>query len=571
MGLLFKISLRNLIRQKRRNLFLGIGIAVGVMFLVIANSFSTGLTDILMNKLIRNIFGHINVSFKEASKFSSMIRDKERIFEIINKSIDKKDVVTIEESVGMFGRAIGNGKSDNIVIVGIRNENINDPYFKLKYGDLSSFNSEKIEYPVLISEKKAETLKVKVGDTINMRVNMVTGQMQSASLKIIGIIKNENIFMNIVAFMEQGKAKKLIGYKQYETSSYHIILKNPKRDAKKYADKIWSNLSSNPISLKGNITVNNIKIDSRVIPYKNIQTIKDEFLKSIGAEGDLNKKKAVFVSKRYADMYNIKIDSELKFNYKSKFREDGEIILKVTGIYKGKGTIDNDVIIVNEEALYHDYLSFVPAENDTLFIKNADIEKYCADEWKLLERNSDSKEYQKKIRREKNEGSARVTADVVTMYEGASDILKMEYVLNLITFFAMVIIFFILLIGIINSLRMTIKERTREIGTIRAVGMQMKDVRNSFIIETLLLTIISSTAGVVMALMIIYPVGKIKFKDVDSALGTLLLDEHIHFVLNPKMILLSIGIIILIAITTAYFPANKAAEMKVADALRHYE
>ncbi len=64
---------------------------------------------------------------------------------------------------------------------------------------------------------------------------------------------------------------------------------------------------------------------------------------------------------------------------------------------------------------------------------------------------------------------------------------------------------------------------------------------------------------------------KIKFKDVDSALGTLLLDEHIHFVLNPKMILLSIGIIILIAITTAYFPANKAAEMKVADALRHYE
>lgn len=571
MGLLFKISLRNLIRQKRRNLFLGIGIAVGVMFLVIANSFSTGLTDILMNKLIRNIFGHINVSFKEASKFSSMIRDKERIFEIINKSIDKKDVVTIEESVGMFGRAIGNGKSDNIVIVGIRNENINDPYFKLKYGDLSSFNSEKIEYPVLISEKKAETLKVKVGDTINMRVNMVTGQMQSASLKIIGIIKNENIFMNIVAFMEQGKAKKLIGYKQYETSSYHIILKNPKRDAKKYADKIWSNLSSNPISLKGNITVNNIKIDSRVIPYKNIQTIKDEFLKSIGAEGDLNKKKAVFVSKRYADMYNIKIDSELKFNYKSKFREDGEIILKVTGIYKGKGTIDNDVIIVNEEALYHDYLSFVPAENDTLFIKNADIEKYCADEWKLLERSSDSKEYQKKIRREKNEGSARVAADVVTMYEGASDILKMEYVLNLITFFAMVIIFFILLIGIINSLRMTIKERTREIGTIRAVGMQMKDVRNSFIIETLLLTIISSTAGVVMALMIIYPVGKIKFKDVDSALGTLLLDEHIHFVLNPKMILLSIGIIILIAITTAYFPANKAAEMKVADALRHYE
>ena len=41
MFLLFRLSLRNLFRQKRRNLLLGSAMAIGVMLLVVANSFST--------------------------------------------------------------------------------------------------------------------------------------------------------------------------------------------------------------------------------------------------------------------------------------------------------------------------------------------------------------------------------------------------------------------------------------------------------------------------------------------------------------------------------------------------
>ena len=48
------------------------------------------------------------------------------------------------------------------------------------------------------------------------------------------------------------------------------------------------------------------------------------------------------------------------------------------------------------------------------------------------------------------------------MYEGASDILKLEGVLNSITFIAVLLLFFIILVGVINTLRMTIKERTRK-------------------------------------------------------------------------------------------------------------
>lgn len=57
MSMLLKISLRNLLRQKRRNVLLGIGIAFGMSILIMANSFAHGLSDILLNKIIKFMTG----------------------------------------------------------------------------------------------------------------------------------------------------------------------------------------------------------------------------------------------------------------------------------------------------------------------------------------------------------------------------------------------------------------------------------------------------------------------------------------------------------------------------------
>ena len=47
MPVLFNISFRNLVRQKRRNVLLGITIAFGAMVLVLANAFSHGISKVL--------------------------------------------------------------------------------------------------------------------------------------------------------------------------------------------------------------------------------------------------------------------------------------------------------------------------------------------------------------------------------------------------------------------------------------------------------------------------------------------------------------------------------------------
>jgi len=117
---------------------------------------------------------------------------------------------------------------------------------------------------------------------------------------------------------------------------------------------------------------------------------------------------------------------------------------------------------------------------------------------------------------------------------------------------------------------MTVKERTREIGTVRAIGMQKKDVRNQFVMETLLLTFFSCLVGVIVGVILMYGLGAIELS-VDNALSMILKDGHLNFKINPLGVATNFILILFIAALTAYFPARRAANMSAVDALRHYE
>src|SRR3990172_5799477 len=117
MRLILALSLRNLLRQKRRNLFLGIAICFGMMILVLAISFSQGLTDTLLNRVVVYIAGHMSiVTMEESNKDRRIIRDKEKFINIVKSNI--KDIKKVWESIGVFARVIGNSRADNAIIVG---------------------------------------------------------------------------------------------------------------------------------------------------------------------------------------------------------------------------------------------------------------------------------------------------------------------------------------------------------------------------------------------------------------------------------------------------------------------
>ena len=64
-----------------------------------------------------------------------------------------------------------------------------------------------------------------------------------------------------------------------------------------------------------------------------------------------------------------------------------------------------------------------------------------------------------------------------------------------LSFVLIVILIAIIIIGIMNTMWIAIRERTREIGTLRAIGMQRREVLWMFLLESLMLGLFATVAG----------------------------------------------------------------------------
>ena len=165
MTMLLKISLRNLLRQKRRNVLLGIGIAFGMSILIMANSFAHGLSDILLNKIIKFMTGHIRVMVMEQKEDKSwgLIRDKDRLIRVIDEQVQGakevyEGVSSQDANAGHThsGRALGNGAAEFIVVVGV----VVDDSFRMEIdvtaGNLDDLKSAAFENPIALYDTMAE-------------------------------------------------------------------------------------------------------------------------------------------------------------------------------------------------------------------------------------------------------------------------------------------------------------------------------------------------------------------------------------------------------------------------------
>ncbi len=584
MRLLFTISLRNLFRQKRRNILLGIAIAVGVMILVVARSFSAGITDILF-KIVVRVAGHISVAFNEEGKlYRTIFRDKERILSVVKSNIH--DIREIEEALAIFNRVIGNGKSDNSILVGIDlSQHLSEETrkeieesFRMLVGDFGDLGNMELENPVILSEEKAKYLRVGKGDTLRIRFTNVYGNNESARLNVVGIVKNDNIFMQSVIFSELKNVKRLMGFKEYEVANLNITISNPTKNAVSMADKLHSVLKPELAIIYGKIQFGNIKKDATVLGLNSDETSQ----KLIGrhfeiVEGDKDKifsKDAVLMSKDLAEKTKIRAGDKFELDYKNKFK-DGHTALpyRVTAIFSEKSLEGKDILLMSDEKFYRTYYANLPEVNANAYIPEKDDSLYpvFTSEWILLDRTGTTEEFQKKLRDISNNKWKGTTVDVRTMYETASDILKLENVLNIITLSAVLILFFIILIGVINTLRMTIKERTREIGTIRSIGMQKWDVRNTFLLESFFLGLFASIAGILMAFGAIHLLSKLTFELKDNPLSILLVNRHLYFMPTIADIISILMLILCIVAATAYFPARAAANLSPSSALRYHD
>jgi len=585
MNYLFKISLRNLFRQKRRNILLGIAISFGTMVLIMASAFSHGISDVLFNQIVVYVAGHVSVNFSEnGNRFMQVFHDGPRVLEMIKKEVP--EMRSVQESIGVMARAIGNAKSDNVVLIGVdlqsgdeKDMEDAEKNFKMIVGSFNDLGDSTIENPVLLAEQKAKYLKVKKGDILRVRYKLLNGQDQASRLTVVGIFKPANVFMSAPVFLEVNRLKKVLGYGSNDIATLFLSLNDPKKDAVKIADRLQGLMQPSLAGIYAEIAGKDTSVSVTVLGYKSDTTSRN-ILKSKITLSDSSIKitrESVFMSDSLAAVLKVKVGEQIPLTYKTKYDTvNGTGYLKVSALFKGNALIPSNVLLVNDQDFYKVYYSnwpsdfrketgaFVPAEKSGVY-------PILTQQWNLLQRVKTTDDLTKQMREIGLKRIRGTSISIQSMYESASSVLNLEVALHMITFVAVMILFFIILIGVVNTLRMTIRERTREIGTIRAIGMQKKDVKMTFILETFFLSFFSAVIGTVGAFAAMKIMSMFKIEANDNPIGMLLSNGHLHFAPTAATVVGYILLIILIAVVTAYFPARKASNLSSAQALRHYE
>ena len=128
------------------------------------------------------------------------------------------------------------------------------------------------------------------------------------------------------------------------------------------------------------------------------------------------------------------------------------------------------------------------------------------------------------------------------------------------------IVLTVVLMSVANSMGMTVVERTREIGTLRAIGLKRWGVVRLFTTESMLLTVIGCTVGLLVTLGVRWGinVAHISYTPPSSASPVpLLVDLDVGRVVFTFVLMAVVGTL------AAYLPARRAAKKPIIDALGH--
>lgn len=108
-------------------------------------------------------------------------------------------------------------------------------------------------------------------------------------------------------------------------------------------------------------------------------------------------------------------------------------------------------------------------------------------------------------------------------------------------------------IGIMNIMLVSVSERTREIGIRMAIGARQKDVRNQFLLEALMLSLIGGAIGILIGFLV----------------GLALTHGFgFPFVFSPIAVALAFGVSAVVGISFGFYPAAHAAKLDPIIALR---
>ncbi len=158
--------------------------------------------------------------------------------------------------------------------------------------------------------------------------------------------------------------------------------------------------------------------------------------------------------------------------------------------------------------------------------------------------------------------------DVTTWEDEMGQFKQFIFGVRALTWLLVIVLMVVVIIGILNTLLIAIRERTREIGTMRAIGMQRRKVLWLFVLETVLLGVAGSGGGALVAagaagLVNLFGIA------IPESMQIFIMQERLRFLLQPGPIAAYVAVLSGVTVVAALFPALRAARLRPVTAMHH--
>ena len=120
--------------------------------------------------------------------------------------------------------------------------------------------------------------------------------------------------------------------------------------------------------------------------------------------------------------------------------------------------------------------------------------------------------------------------------------------------------------NIVSTLTMTVGDRTKEIGILRAMGMTAGQIRRIFVTQGVVVGVVGTAVGTVGGLLLAAAVGTYHLISLDP---TVYFIDHLPVDLAPADVLAVIVASLAIAALATVYPSSQAARLQPVEAIRH--
>jgi ABC-type lipoprotein release transport system permease subunit len=147
----------------------------------------------------------------------------------------------------------------------------------------------------------------------------------------------------------------------------------------------------------------------------------------------------------------------------------------------------------------------------------------------------------------------------------SSTTMGIQYVMN----FALIIIFIVAIIIIMNTLIISVMERTGEIGTLRAMGGQKSFVFYLFTVETMTISVIFGSLGILAGALVITILGNVGIPAAEGSMLQMIAGGNtINPGLSPWTIIFSFIFMLVVGILSSIYPVFYAMKIQPVEAMR---